>query len=369
MRRLILIESTDVTICDCIRKGYWARQRGMLSEYAKRFEVYYYTSDSRAMQEAMPQGVVHKVSRFGTSAYGLRHIVFYIYLVAQAFTWRTGPDGLIRLLGVTLPVLPLIKRISNRRIVLSFHYDWARQTQKNYRRKLKVYVSGYIQRSSLAAADHVICTMGWLEEIARKDYGKGSTTVLPNFVDTALFQPVVPKRKQLVFVGRLHWSKGADLLIDAFQRFHASHPEFVLIILGDGEERERLERLAAGCPHILFCGSVPISEVAACLNESEVFVLPTRTMEGHARALVEAMAAGCKCIASDVAGNREVLVESGSEELMFQAGDARDLLAKLNYSQDYESTAQLEFARANYASDMLFTKELTLLDEVLEGGW
>jgi glycosyltransferase involved in cell wall biosynthesis len=171
--------------------------------------------------------------------------------------------------------------------------------------------------------------------------------------------------KQVVFVGRLHWSKGADLLIEAFHRFRESHPEFVLLILGDGEERAKLEKLAANASYIVFKGSVPIAEVAATLNESEIFVLPTRTMEGHARALVEAMAAGCKCITSNVAGNREVLLESQSDELLFRAGDAGDLLAKLNHSQRYAASSQLDFARTHYASDVLFAKELQLINELL----
>jgi glycosyltransferase involved in cell wall biosynthesis len=365
MKRLFLIESTDVTIADCMRKGYWSRQRGMLSEYAKQFEVYYYTSDRCAMPEAVPPGVVHRVSPFGTDIYGLRHLVFYSYLVLQSFTWRTGPQGLIRLLGVTLPVVPLIKRISGRKVVLSFHYDWARQTQQNYKRKLKVYSSNHIQRSSLQAADRVICTMDWLQQVARDEYGKTSTPVIPNFVDTSLFKPTLPKKKQIVFVGRLHWSKGADLLIEAFQRFHESHPEFVLVVLGDGEERAKLEKLAANSRHIVFKGSVPIAEVAATLNESEIFVLPTRTMEGHARALVEAMAAGCKCITSNVTGNREVLLESQSAELLFRAGDVDDLVAKLNHSQRYAAGTQLDFARTHYASDVLFAKELELINDLL----
>jgi len=338
----------------------------MLGKYAEEFEVYYYTSDGRRMQEVVPQGVTHKVSRLATDIYGLRHGVFYVYLLMQAFSWRRPNVGLIRLLGVSLPVVPLLKLISRRKVVISFHYDWARQTQKNYRRMFKVYASSCIQRWSLSAADHVICTMGWLEKVAREEYGKTETTVIPNFVDLRRFHPRLPKKKRVVFVGRLHWSKGVDLLITAFRAFEEHHPDYSLTILGDGEERDRLEGLAAGSSRIVFRGSVPISEVAELLNESEIFVLPTKTMEGHARALVEAMAAGCKCIASNVAGNREVLMESSSEELMFEAGDAADLLVRLNRTQSYSSMNQLQFARQHYAMDVLFARESNIISDVLK---
>jgi len=209
--------------------------------------------------------------------------------------------------------------------------------------------------------------MNWLAEVARERYGCTVTTIIPNYVDTTLFRPVAQKKQQIVFAGRLHCSKGVDLLIEASRHFLEDHPEYKVIILGDGEEREKLETLANGCPRIVFKGNVDFADVSQYLNESEIFVLPTRTMEGHARALVEAMAAGCKCIVSDVPGNVDVLTESDSVSLMFRSGDAADLLGKLNYSRSYYSKNQLRFAQKNYSGEVLLSREIALLNTLFRG--
>jgi glycosyltransferase involved in cell wall biosynthesis len=156
-----------------------------------------------------------------------------------------------------------------------------------------------------------------------------------------------------------------EVLIEAFGRFSKDRPEYELLIIGDGEERPRLERMARGVGSIRFAGSIPYREVAERMSAAEIFVLPTQTMEGHPRALIEAMAAGCKCIASNVAGNREVLTQSGSASMLFQKDSADDLREKLLAASEFDPTCQLEFARENYSITALFARELALLDDML----
>ncbi len=48
----------------------------------------------------------------------------------------------------------------------------------------------------------------------------------------------------LVGMGRLHPVKGFDLLLEAFALVHGNHPEWRLLIVGEGDERPRLEAIA-----------------------------------------------------------------------------------------------------------------------------
>lgn len=355
--KLILIQSTDATINGFMSKGLWDRQKYTLEQYSKIFEVIYYTSDSKKFED-VPNGVEHKVSKFATNIYGLRHIVFYLYLIKESFFWQ---KGVIRIFGVTLPILSLIKSFSNLNIISSFQYNWAGGLKKDYKYSFKSLVASVIQNSSLSNSDVVICTMQWLANIAQNEYKAKAVVLIPNYVNTELFKSC-PKKKQIVFAGRLHWSKGVNTLIKAFDNFNQEYKDYKLIILGDGGEREKLQSLTINA-NIEFHGNVTFDKVAKNFNESEIFVLPTKTMEGHPKALIEAMASGCKCIASNVSGNRDVLIEADSKEWLFEPSDTKALcnLLKKSIAENQEFVKQENFARKEYATNTLFLKENELL--------
>ena len=362
---LILIQSTDATIEGFKEKGLWERQYFTIENYTKEFEVYYYTSDSKSFQKIMPKNSFHKIANYASSIYGLRHILFYIYLLQEAFKWRKL-DCVIRVFGVNIPVLPLIKLISSKKIVSSFQYDWAKQTKKNYGiLAVKKLLASLIQYHSLKYSDIIIATMPWLKQKVKRDFPTKKVYVIPNYVNTDIFTPTT-KKNQIVFAGRLHWSKGVDILIEVFNKLSKQFKNYTLVILGDGEDRKRLEKLASNNKNIVFKGNVAFSDVAKYFNESEIFVLPTKTMEGHPKALIEAMASGCKCIASDVPGNKDVLEQSGTREYLFKNGNINDLLDKLLFAinDDILYKKQYNFAIKNYDAKILFEKEIKILNNL-----
>jgi len=360
MNKVIVLFSTDFKIEEMVEKGFWERQWYALRKYSQEFKVDVYSSDPKSYKEKMPPSVSHIVTRYYSELFGLRHFLFYIFLIKEAFKWRKEESAVVRAYGVANPVLPIIRAISGKRIVTSFEYDWGKHTAMSYR-GIKSVVSRPVQYIALKSSDYVICTMDWLLAIARGKYSKRNVAVIPNFVDLRLFKPRETKKKQLIYVGRLHWSKGVDVLIKAFIEFAKIHPDYCLLIVGDGEERTSLEKLSSGDKKIVFCGSLRYFDVARYLAESEIFVLPTKTMEGHPRALVEAMASGCKCIVSDVPGNKDVMIESKTSELMFKSRDPQDLVEKIFFAVHYSSNNQYEYAVKNYEADALIEKEIVIL--------
>ncbi|WP_438479171.1 glycosyltransferase [Oleiharenicola lentus] len=103
-------------------------------------------------------------------------------------------------------------------------------------------------------------------------------------------------------VGRLHESKGVDVLISAFRR---TAPDCAgLVILGDGPQRAALEKLAAGDPRIHFLGYR--AAVHECLREFDLFVSPSRE-ESFGLAILEAMSTGAPIISTATAGPSEFL--------------------------------------------------------------
>ena len=82
--------------------------------------------------------------------------------------------------------------------------------------------------------------------------------------------------------------------------------DVTLVIVGDGPEREQLEReaVAAGVPErVYFAGSVSQATVQQYLQAADVFALHTR-YEGLSHVMLEAMHAGTPIVASDVGGER-----------------------------------------------------------------
>lgn len=103
-------------------------------------------------------------------------------------------------------------------------------------------------------------------------------------------------------VGRLHPSKGVDVLVDAFRASTAT--KAALVMLGDGPQLAELRHRSAGDPRIHFLGYRPV--VQDCLRDLDLFVSPSRE-ESFGLAIIEAMSAGLPVIATTAEGPREFL--------------------------------------------------------------
>jgi glycosyltransferase involved in cell wall biosynthesis len=128
-----------------------------------------------------------------------------------------------------------------------------------------------------------------------------------------------------VFAGRLTAQKDLGVAIDAVARL----PGARLVLVGDGPEREQLERRAAAAGvngRIVFAGARPRDEVIRYLAGAHAALLPS-AWENLPHAAVEALAAGTPVVATAVGGVPEVvhdgenglLVEPGSPELLAAA--------------------------------------------------
>lgn len=113
----------------------------------------------------------------------------------------------------------------------------------------------------------------------------------------------------LLSVGRLQRRKGHDVAIQAVAALHASLPGLRYVIAGDGEERPRLERLAAEhrvADRVFFAGAIPDADLPAFYAACDIFVLPNRVdagdIEGFGIVFLEAAASGKPVIGGDSGG-------------------------------------------------------------------
>ena len=132
----------------------------------------------------------------------------------------------------------------------------------------------------------------------------------------------------ILAVGRLHHQKGFDVLLDAFAAVLSKRP-CRLIVLGEGGERERLERRAQQLGvnvHVEFPGFV--KNPYAYMGRAALFVLSSR-WEGLPGALIEAMACGCAVVATDCPSGPAEIIENGTQGAIVPVEDAPALAAAM----------------------------------------
>ncbi|MEV4330803.1 glycosyltransferase [Streptomyces sp. NPDC049597] len=116
-----------------------------------------------------------------------------------------------------------------------------------------------------------------------------------------LADPEVPR---LLTVGRLHPSKGLDLLLPAMAELVRTLPSARLRIVGDGPLRAQLNAQAAQLGltgHVDFLGARGVDDIRAELARADLFVISSRD-EGLPRTLLEATAAAVPVVATTVGG-------------------------------------------------------------------
>lgn len=127
-----------------------------------------------------------------------------------------------------------------------------------------------------------------------------------------------------IAVGRLHRAKGFDTLLDAFARVRQTL-DSRLIILGEGEDRDRLEAQAAslGIDRVVHMPG-QVSNPWAYMARCDAFVLSSR-WEGFVNALLEALALGLPVVATDCHSSPREILKSGDYGKLVPVDDSASL--------------------------------------------
>ncbi|SER37756.1 glycosyltransferase family 4 protein [Actinokineospora terrae] len=237
---------------------------------------------------------------------------------------------------------PVLRKAGARRIVASTHgheVGWsmlpaARQSLRRIGSTTDVvtYVSGYT-RSRFAAA-----------------FGpQAALELLPSGVDTELYRPDAGARSAIrarhglgdrpviVCVSRLMPRKGQDVLIRALPAIRSRIQDAVLLLVGGGPYRSRLESLAAAAgvsSHVVFTGAVPWEELPAHYAAGDVFAMPCRThgkgldVEALGIVFLEAAATGLPVIVGDSGGAPET-VQDGKTGHVVDGRAVADIAARI----------------------------------------
>ena len=139
------------------------------------------------------------------------------------------------------------------------------------------------------------------------------------------------KEKTVLAVGRLHTVKGFDRLLEIWKDVSQKHPDWHLVIVGDGEEKENLfdaaDRLGIK-DSVTFTGALEHNEVFDMMKRSAIYAMTSHT-EGFPFVLIEAMSCGLPVIAFDVRVGPRAIINDGVNGLLVEDGNNKEFYTLL----------------------------------------
>lgn len=243
--------------------------------------------------------------------------------------------------------------------------------------KLAYYALNYFgrQREFVLHSDRVVAVSQFVKEalVDETFVQEEKLEVIYNGIDP---NPYTLQNKtdisvKVIFVGLIHWSKGLKDLVDAFEELNMGNAR--LVIVGDGEHLGDLRALVQkrGLENVVkVLGRVPHSEIIPHLTSSDIFVLPSRRVEGFPMTIPEAMFAGLPVIGTDMGGIPEG-IEHGKTGLIVKSGDVKELagaIRKLVMDKDLREKigkAALEKAHREFTLDVMLNRYEEVIKEVV----
>jgi len=186
----------------------------------------------------------------------------------------------------------------------------------------------------LAQADSVIVNSHAVaEELGERPVEIAHLAVLPNGVDTTTYHPAVrPEAPEpyVLFVGRLVPQKGVDVLLRAFGAVLRRIPRARLLLVGDGEQRLYLERMARALglmPHVVFLGWRTGPDLVRLYQQAEVLAVPS-VYEPFGLVALEGLACGRPVVASRTGGLADIVTD-GTDGWLVEPADHLQLAQRL----------------------------------------
>jgi glycosyltransferase involved in cell wall biosynthesis len=202
-------------------------------------------------------------------------------------------------------------------------------------------IKRYVARQSAAVT---VVSQAMKKKLNELIPGEDRVQVIPMGVD--LHNRFVPPAKRqatgvVLFVGRLVEKKGLHYLIEAMPAILEQHPQAMLRIVGDGQEKERAKKriveLNIG-ERAVFIGAVGNDELPAIYQSADVVVFPSviaddGDREGFGLVLVEALGCECATVVSDLPAMRDI-IRNGHSAIVVPEKDPAQLAAKITQLLD-----------------------------------
>jgi glycosyltransferase involved in cell wall biosynthesis len=193
-----------------------------------------------------------------------------------------------------------------------------------------------------------------------------------NVLDFDMFKPSkVTKKFDLIYCGRMDENKQLDILVNAISTLKERHKALMMVFVGDGPERPKLEQLTNTLGlenNIIFTGDLPNDLIPVYLNQSRIFVMSS-AFEGLPVAMLEALSCGLPLVVPNV-GDIPDLAQHGVNALLVEQPEvdayahALDLL--LSNDQLYQTLTDGAFkTRQQMADEFTIEKATSKFRQIL----
>jgi glycosyltransferase involved in cell wall biosynthesis len=294
--------------------------------------------------------------------------------LAARLRHEVGPVVIYAQCPVSAAAALRARRSVNQRVVMAVHFnvsqadEWAEKGRFSKDSRMFREIRKFEERL-LPALDGMVFVSEFMRNELEERIGSLSmvdTTVIPNFVDS---QPAHPEREptgDLVNIGTLEPRKNQSYLLDILCAANRFGHHYTLTLIGDGPDREELERAARRSgvvKQVRFLGFR--ADANSLVGEHRVYCHVAR-MENFGLALLESMAQGVPVIATRVGGTAEVFEEG--VQGVFWPLDAPEQAARvlINLLEDPGSLAAMGAAgrrhvENRYSTDVVCPQLLNFL--------
>jgi len=255
---------------------------------------------------------------------------------------------------------------SKARLVITYHSDVIRQ-------RILGRLNRLVLHRLMRRADRVIAfTQRYMETSPVIRHYAGKCAIIPHGVDLqelrrtpAVEAMAADLRRQygsnlVLFVGRLVYYKGVDVLLRAMARV----PETRLLIVGDGPMRQSLEALSQELglsARVTFLGRVSPEIKLACYQACDFLVLPaTHRSEAFGVVQVEAMACGRPVICTNIDSGTPFVNQDGVTGIVVEPDDSEALTHAIRRLQSDDALRNRLGAGAERRARELFSREVML---------
>lgn len=289
----------------------------------------------------------------------------WVYFYFSSFHWLLRNRKKISLViteNINSPTPFLFSSLFKIPVYVHYHYDVTTQVATINKNRFEGVILLFFEKLFFGKATCVWVTASSLAEKAKR-FGAKKVTLLPNWYDldkktTKQLNEHLGSGPKLVFVGRLHPVKRVNLLLEAFAELRKFYPDASLNIVGNGDERQNLIKLAKDLElgrSVKFLGFQNHETVLDIMRQADLMVLSSK-MEGNPKVLIEAMLLKVPIVATNVPGIRD-MIQNGETGHLVNSDLPLDLTKAMSYVLTNRTYAKrigenaYEFAKNHFSKE------------------
>lgn len=291
-----------------------------LRQYKKKFSkiyVFHYGRLARTLEE----GIILVANDYSF------HRFVYCLVFPILHRRKIAECNIIRGMQLTsgIPIF-MSTVISNCKSIINYGYDYEKVARIEGK-IIQTLMLKFLKYLLLNCVSAVIVTTSALKNSVKKITSK-PVYLVPNGINTQLFSPKrVHKNVDILCVGRLVEQKNYIYLLHALSKI--KHKIKLIQIIGNGGLYDTIEKIAQQNKlNIKIISKIPHSLLPTAYNQSKIFIMPSK-IEGHPKALLEAMSCGCVVLGNDVEGISSIIKHGKNGYLFSNEQDLTSLVLKI----------------------------------------